>query len=129
MSIQPSQARGSIANESRTTQSVTPSAVRRERHSPRAANHSSPTPGVSLVMMGRTQAAGQRSPRTIAAAIRRSSWPIAMLMATGASAPRKNARQPASQYRAAASSAVHTAMNTGSGRAVSGEMRWAKAGE
>jgi hypothetical protein len=52
-----------------------------------------------------------------------------MLIATGASAPRKNARQPASQYRTPARNAVHTAMKTGSGRALSGAIRWANAGE
>jgi hypothetical protein len=52
-----------------------------------------------------------------------------MLITTGMNSPMKNERQPASQYSVAATNAVQIAVNTGSGSAVSGEIRSANAGE
>ena len=85
---------------------------------------------MTFVRIGSSQAAGYRKPMTIAAAISRSTCPIAMLIVTGASTPRKNARQPVEPAEDGdAISAVQAAANTGNGSAVSGAISWAKAGE
>jgi len=66
-------ARGSMAIDSPTTPAVAPRARPSDRHSPRAANQSTPIPGVSFVMNGSSQAAGHRKPITMTAAMSTSS--------------------------------------------------------
>jgi len=62
------QADGARTNETNATAAVTPTAVAARRHSPRATNHRTPMPGPILVSSTKDQAAGRRSPTTIAAA-------------------------------------------------------------
>src|ERR1035437_2214446 len=62
---------------------VTPSATDSFRHSPRNANHRTPTPGVTLVSSANDQSAGQRRPNTATSA--RKTWMFARVIsdATG----------------------------------------------
>ena len=80
-----------------------------DRHSRRTANQSRPIPGVIFVSRTSDQAAGQRNPRTIAAASRSETLPPATsIAANGKSRPAASSRGPVRKRTAASSSAVQT---------------------
>ena len=116
------------ANETATIAAVEPRAIARGRHSRRTANQSRPTPGEILVRSTNAQAAGNRKPTTIATVSSRWMLPPAISIAP-MSRPRAKNRGPHRYQTAPMRIAVHTAMKTCHGRAVSGETSWRNAGE
>ena len=85
-----------------------------------------------MIFVSRTidQAAGQRNPRTIAAARSSETLPPATsIAANGKSSPAASSRGPVRNRTAAIRIAVQTAMNACHGSAVSGDTSWRNAGE
>ena len=91
---QRSHASGWNAAETATMATVAPSAIARDRHSRRTANHSSPTPGVILVSSTKDQAAGHLNPSTIATATSNSILPPQISINPKKANPRRISRGP-----------------------------------
>jgi len=111
--IQSNQRPGAKTNDRPTTRSVAPTAIVRDRHSRRTANHSSPTPGVTFVRRMNAQAAGYRKPTTIASAMSISMLPRMMSMPTTTVASAPISHQRVTATRAAPRIAYQTARKTG----------------
>lgn len=81
--IQSAHRLGAARNDALTTRPVTTSAVDSGRHSRRTANHSKPTPGVTLVSSTNDHDPACRKPTTIAAARKRWTLPSISSTSTG----------------------------------------------
>ena len=128
--IQSRHTSGATTNEAAAITAVVPRATIRDRHSARATNHRSPTPGVTLVSSTNAQVPAQRNPSTIAAASRRWICPIRISWLTGSASTSSDAGHGRASHTAtAARSRVHPTWNTSRGTLPITENACAKAGE
>src|SRR5262245_27150035 len=122
-------ATAAITKDTSAIAAVEPMAIASARHSRRATNQNSPTPGVTLVSRTNAHAAGQRNPATIATAISASMFPRARSRTTN-----PVSRTAGSHHRTTATSAApfrryQAARNHVNGSASSGAKSWRNAGE
>jgi len=114
--------------EPRKIANVAPSAIPSDRHSPRNANQSSPTPGVTFVNSTNAHVAGHRNPATIATA-RRSEMLPPMSSGSARITPSARSRGPVRKRRAPRRMPVQAATNACHGRSARGATSWRNAGE